>query len=295
MKQFYLVCLFSLLPALGFSAKWYKGNTHVHTTLCGHADSTPEFVAQWYHDRGYNFLVLSEHNKFIDPSTVTLKGEVRDDFLLLPGEEVTGPVHSTAMNISRLVPWDFKHKDRTKIIQNHVDETRKAGGAVILNHPNWGRPIHSHEILPVKNLYMFELYNAHPGVHSFGNAHRPNLEQVWDALLEKKMTIYGVSSDDAHKLQKWGEKENNPGRGWVMVRSDDLSSEAITKSMLRGDFYSSSGVMLDNLVLGDSHIEISVIKMRPPVSWLRNFFSAAQSKRVSLAPLSNLSGLGGRL
>lgn len=248
------------MPVFGFAAKWYKGNTHVHTTLCGHADSTPEFVAQWYHDRGYNFLVLSEHNKFIDPATVKLKGEIRDDFLLLPGEEVTGPVHSTAMNISRLVPWEFKAKDRSKIIQNHVDETRKAGGAVILNHPNWGRPIHSHEISPVKNLYMFELYNAHPGVHSFGNAHRPNLEKVWDALLEKKMTIYGVSSDDAHKLQKWGEKENNPGRGWVMVKSDDLSSDAITKAMLKGDFYSSSGVMLEKLVRGESHIELAVNK-----------------------------------
>ena len=260
MNQLSLVCLLCFMPVLGFAAKWYKGNTHVHTTLCGHADSTPEFVAQWYHDRGYNFLVLSEHNKFIDPTTVKLKGEIRDDFLLLPGEEVTGPVHSTAMNISRLVPWDFKHKDRTKIIQNHVDETRKAGGAVILNHPNFGRPIHSHEILPVKNLYMFELYNAHPGVHSFGNAHRPNLEQVWDALLEKKMTIYGVSSDDAHKLQKWGEKENNPGRGWVMVKSEELSSDAITKAMLKGDFYSSSGVMLEKLVSGESHIELSVNK-----------------------------------
>ena len=70
---------------------------------------------------------------------------------------------------------------------------------------------------------MFELYNAHPGVHSFGNAHRPSLEVLWDALLEKGMTIYGVSSDDAHKLQKWGEKENNPGRGWVMVRSEELT------------------------------------------------------------------------
>jgi hypothetical protein len=37
----------------------------------------PNAVAQWYHDRGYNFLILSEHNKFIDPSTVQLKGEVR--------------------------------------------------------------------------------------------------------------------------------------------------------------------------------------------------------------------------
>ena len=158
-----------LIPLIsGYAGSWYKGNTHVHTTLCGHADSTPEFVAQWYHDRGYNFLVLSEHNKFIDPSTIKLKGDVREDFLLLPGEEVTGPVHSTAMNISRLVPWGFKDKDRSKIIQNHVDETRKAGGAVILNHPNFGRRLQTHEISPVKNLYMFELYNSHPGVHSFG-------------------------------------------------------------------------------------------------------------------------------
>jgi hypothetical protein len=257
MKPF-LSLLSFLFPLLVFSSSWYKGNTHVHTTLCGHADSTPDFVAQWYHDRGYNFLILSEHNKFIDPSTITLKGEVRDDFLLVPGEEVTGPVHSTAMNISRLVPWGFKDKNRSKVIQNHVDETRKAGGTLILNHPNFGRPIHGHEISPVKNLYMFELYNAHPGVHSFGNAHRPSLEVLWDALLEKGMTIYGVSSDDAHKLQKWGEKENNPGRGWIMVRSEELTSNALTNSMLQGDFYSSSGVVFDNLVRGANHIELSV-------------------------------------
>ena len=253
-----LTLLIALLPTLVHCQKWYKGNTHVHTTLCGHADTTPNVVAQWYHDRGYNFLILSEHNKFIDPSTVSLKGDVRDDFLLVPGEEVTGPVHSTAMNVSRLVPWGFKDKNRSKIIQNHVDETRKAGGAVILNHPNWGRPIHTHEISPVKNLFMFELYNAHPGVHSFGNAHRPSLEVLWDALLEKGMTIYGVSSDDAHKLKKWGEKENNPGRGWVMVRTNELTSSALTAAMLKGDFYSSSGVILDMLKSGEDYIELSV-------------------------------------
>ena len=213
MNKFALPFFLLFIPIFGFAAKWYKGNTHVHTTLCGHADSTPDFVAQWYHDRGYNFLVLSEHNKFIDPSTVNLKGEVRDDFLLVPGEEVTGPVHSTAMNISRLVPWHFKDQNRSRIIQNHVDEIGKADGAMILNHPNFGRRLHSHEILPVKKLYMFELYNSHPGVHSFGNAHRPNLEILWDALLEKGMTIYGVSSDDAHKLQKWGEKRKQSGAG----------------------------------------------------------------------------------
>ena len=253
-----LTLLIALLPTLVHSQMWYKGNTHVHTTLCGHADTTPNQVAQWYHDRGYNFLILSEHNKFIDPSTIQLKGEVRGDFLLVPGEEVTGPVHSTAMNVSRLVPWEFKDKNRSKIIQNHVDETRKAGGTTILNHPLWKRYIQSHEILPVKNLYMFELFNAHPGVKNFQTAHNPSTEQLWDALLEKGMTIYGVSADDAHKLAKWGEKENNPGRGWVMVRSKKLSSDSLTAAMLKGDFYSSSGVTLDKLVRGATHIEVSV-------------------------------------
>ncbi len=253
-----LINLLLLLPSFLWADQWYKGNTHVHTTLCGHADTQPDAVAQWYHDRGYNFLILSEHNKFIDPSTVKLKGKPREDFLLVPGEEVTAAVHTTAMNVSRLVPWQFNDKNRTKVLQNHVDETRKAGGATILNHPNFRRRLHDHEIYPVKNLYMFELYNSHPGVHSFGNAHYPNLEQLWDALLEKGMILYGVSSDDAHKLQKWGEKENNPGRGWVMVRSKELTSDALTSAMLKGDFYSSSGVMLGKLHRGKSSIELEV-------------------------------------
>ena len=143
-------------------------------------------------------------------------------------------------------------------MQNYVTETEKAGGTNILNHPLSGRYIHAHEIRPVKKLYMFELYNAHPTAKNFQGAHHPSTEQLWDALLDKGMTMWGVSCDDAHKLQKWGEKENNPGRGWVMVNSEELSSDAITKAMLRGDFYSSSGVMLEKLVRGSDHIELTV-------------------------------------
>ena len=59
MNRIVLVSVLSLMPSLGFAAKWYKGNTHVHTVLCGHADSTPEFVAQWYHDAGTTFSSLA--------------------------------------------------------------------------------------------------------------------------------------------------------------------------------------------------------------------------------------------
>ena len=43
-----------------------------------------------------------------------------------------------------------------------------------------------------------------------------------------------------------------------MVNSEELTSDAITLAMMRGDFYSSSGVMLDQLVRGTNAIELSV-------------------------------------
>ena len=43
-----------------------------------------------------------------------------------------------------------------------------------------------------------------------------------------------------------------------MVNSDELSSDALTKAMLRGDFYSSSGVMLDQVIRAKDRIELSV-------------------------------------
>lgn len=76
---------FILLSSMGTAqadTQWYKGNTHAHTVLCGHADSSPEAVAKWYHDHGYQFLVLSEHNIFIDPATVELPEDSREDFIL---------------------------------------------------------------------------------------------------------------------------------------------------------------------------------------------------------------------
>lgn len=88
------------------TARWYKGNTHSHTVLCGHADSSPEEVARWYHGRGYHFLILSEHNRFIDPDSVALPADKRPDFILIPGEELTGHmhIHTTGMNTRRFVP-----------------------------------------------------------------------------------------------------------------------------------------------------------------------------------------------
>jgi hypothetical protein len=41
--------------------QWWKGNLHTHS-LWSDGDTYPEMVASWYHDRGYHFLALSDHN-----------------------------------------------------------------------------------------------------------------------------------------------------------------------------------------------------------------------------------------
>ncbi len=43
-------------------AGWWKGNTHTHTWWSD-GNAPPESVAAWYRDRGYHFLVLSDHNR----------------------------------------------------------------------------------------------------------------------------------------------------------------------------------------------------------------------------------------
>lgn len=239
---------------------WYRGNTHTHTVICGHADSPPDLVAAWYHDRSYNFLILSEHNHFIDPTTVNLPVPTREDFLLIPGVELTGKrhVHTTSMNVNGVPPWQYTNEDKTKIVQNHVDETIKLGGEAILNHPNFQTGVSAKHMLPVKELHLFELFNGHPHVHSHGTEKHPSTEDMWDQMLTAGKVIYGVSSDDAHHFQTIMPNLSNPGRGWVMVKADELTPNAITDAMLYGDFYSSNGVFLKEVEPGKKTYTLAI-------------------------------------
>lgn len=239
---------------------WYRGNTHTHTVICGHADSTPDHVAAWYHDRGYHFLILSEHNHFIDPATVNLPEPTREDFILIPGVELTGTraIHSTSMNVTGVPPWKFTHDDKSKIIQNHVVETRKLGGEPILNHPNFRSGANAKHMLPVEGLHLFELFNGHPHVHSHGTEKDPSTEEMWDEMLTAGKLIYGVSSDDAHHFQTIAPDKSNPGRGWVMVEADQLDADTITQAIARGEFYASNGVFLKSCVKTSERYKVVV-------------------------------------
>ncbi len=43
------------------TGRWWKGNLHAHS-LWSDGDDYPEMIADWYRERGYHFLAISDHN-----------------------------------------------------------------------------------------------------------------------------------------------------------------------------------------------------------------------------------------
>lgn len=247
----------------GFSGgRWFKGNTHTHTTMSD-GDSPPEVVAQWYKDHGYQFLVLSDHNVFTDPAT--LSKLVDSKFLLIPGEELTSgfltkPVHVNGLNI----PEKIDPKVDVSLIgtiQKNVDAVRAANGVPHINHPNFKWAISQNDLMQVNNDKLLEIYNGHPGVNNFGGGGWPSMEQVWDHLLSNGKQIYGIAVDDAHHFkEEFAPGRSNPGRGWVVVRAKNLAAREIVENLEKGLFYASTGVELDDIKITPKQIEIHIAK-----------------------------------
>lgn len=247
----------------GFAGKrWFKGNTHTHTTMSD-GDSPPEVVAKWYKDHGYRFLVLSDHNVFIDPAI--LHHLVDSTFLLIPGEEVTvkfqqKPVHVNGLNISQLIN-PIVDTSLVGTIQKNVDAVRAVEGVPHINHPNFGWAFSQRELLQINNDKLLEIFNGHPLVNNFGGGGWPSMEEVWDHLLTAGKEIYGIAVDDAHHFQgEFAPGRSNPGRGWVVVRAENLAARKIVESLEKGLFYASTGVELDDIKITPTQIEIHIAK-----------------------------------
>ncbi|MDA1348795.1 MAG: CehA/McbA family metallohydrolase [Chloroflexi bacterium] len=242
--------------------RWYKGNIHTHTTESD-GDDTPENVVGWFRRHGYDFLVLSDHNHL----TLFEYAEGRRKFkkpLLVPGEEVTlrvnegrTAVHINAIGISRVVePIDADGVVST--LQANVDAIVSAGGIASLNHPNFLWSFDHDDISQVTGATLLEIFNGHPATNVYGAPGKPSYEEIWDGVLSNGKAIFGVATDDSHHYKDFHPGKANPGRGWVVVRADELSSDAIVEGLASGDFYSSTGVELADLESSQESVSLRI-------------------------------------
>lgn len=204
---------------------WLKGNLHTHTTESDGSQSV-EDVIDTYAQRGYDFLAISDHDRFVDPA------DYRDEtgLTLLPAVEVSadGP-HLQQVGLNEAPHPD---EDRSAVVETILD----AGGIAILNHPKY-QPHLEHwsaaDIRELPTVHGIELYNGVIERH-LGAA---TVADRWDQLLSEGHRLWGYANDDAHLA-------TDVGRGWNVVQSEDHSPAAILDALAEGRFYASTGVSI---------------------------------------------------
>lgn len=226
---------------------------------------------------GKKWVVSKEDTGRISVKLKTLK-EYRPlfedrNFLIIQAEELTDrfgdkQVHMNATNIQSVIPAQGGNSLQ-EVIQNNLNaiiKQRKETGVPImqhLNHPNFYYSITAQNIIDLEGEKFFEVYNGHPLVHNYGDSLHPGTERMWDDInvayiKQGKPMLYGLASDDSHNYHLFGPREANSGRGWVMVRSKELTPAALILALEAGDFYASTGIVLRELFVKNNMMHVEV-------------------------------------
>ncbi|MQA67517.1 MAG: histidinol-phosphatase [Alphaproteobacteria bacterium] len=206
-------------------------------------------------------------------------------FMLMNGEEITPimarvrgymgrdddlpQVDLIVSNPASLIqPWGGASVQ--EVMQNNLDfvqAQRRETGQVMLAHvphPNYRWAITAEDLAAVAaDPLLFEIYNG-GGVNNYGDAEHLSTEALWDIALALRLLrrgegqLYGVAVDDGHYYHEFQVGNPNPGRGWVVVRAPFLTPERILNGLIRGDFYASTGVTIDDIRFDGSDYALKI-------------------------------------
>jgi len=224
-------------------------------------------------------------------------------FLIIKSEEITShlgdrPIHVNATNLQNLVGAQ-QGSTVAEIMQNAVTavvEQRKATGIPMfphINHPNFGFGVSLEDMIALKGERFFEVYNGHPMVNNYGDSQHIGTEEMWDKIniaytARKQPLMLGLATDDSHNYHEFGKTFSNAGRGWVMVRSNALTPEALIAAMEAGDFYASTGVTLEDVTFINNALNMK-IKPESGVNYTIEIVGARKGKK-STEVLKTING-----
>ena len=282
-----------LEPGRSEVAGYLRGSTHVHTAHSGDSHTSIDEVVAWYVAHGYDFIVLTDHNRVSDYTgsapLVVLRGiELTHNPATCepPPPEADGKcrIHVNGIGLTaaaaaaeaagRPPALEWKNGSsslRVDMYQAAFDKTRELGGIIQINHPTWHWGVDGALLaeLSRRGAVLVEIANMGFPSWSAGDEKHAGAEAVWDEALGRGAVVWGVASDDAHDYddlaadrQAAGARVYPPGGGWVMVRAA-RSPEAIRAALERGDFYSSTGVTLERAEVLDGALDVAVAASSP--------------------------------
>ena len=201
--------------------------------------------------------------------------EERGRFLMIQSEELTGgsgdgrTLHMNATNLAEQLTFQMGSTIRESMTRNlqMVEESGKRTGREVLlhvNHPNYKWGVTAEDLAAVVGERFFEVWNGVDGDNDPGDATRPGTDAIWDIANTLRITqysappLYGLATDDSHNHH--GNKTHSPpGRAWVMVRARHLTPESIVRALRAGEFYSSTGVELEDVSFVGKRLALKIV------------------------------------
>lgn len=242
--------------------RFWRGNLHTHSTRSdGVLD--PAEVCRRYKAEGYDFIALTDHfiGLYDYPITDTT-GFMDAGFTTLLGAEL----HSGAMENGELwhilavgLPVDFE-KPNAPGFHPLVDQETgpelaaravKAGAFVAVAHPEWSG-LTTADARAMEAVHAIEVYNHGCAV----GCDRPHGFYTLDQLLSEGRRLSLCATDDAHF------SEPDHFGGWVMVKAEENTPEALLAALKAGHHYSTTGPELRGIhwSSGSVHVESSAVQ-----------------------------------
>lgn len=257
------------LPAFTAPGRFWRGNLHTHST---NSDGVlpPEEVCRRYRAEGYDFLALTDHfvGRYGYPITDTT-GERRNDFTTILGAEL----HSGAMANGELwhilavgLPADFTRSNSPDFLPVADQETGAqiaaravaAGAFVAIAHPQWSG-LTIEDARSITAAHAVEIYN-----HGCATGcDRADGFMIADQLLTEGRALTMIATDDAHF------SEPDHFGGWVMVKAEENTPEALLAALKTGAFYSTQGPELRDVRIEDDKlvVECSAVSSVIAIGW----------------------------
>ena len=244
------------------NGKFYKGNLHCHTTISDGVLS-PEETIREYASKGYDFIALTDHLIY---NALTKIGN--EPMLVIPGTElhcsrfpkpmgddcIAATHHMVCLDMgknhpgtpfaqSEVIP-ETKCADSLSSFRQMQELVKDRRMAVIYCHPVWSR-IELEDLLQLDGFMAMEIFNAESD--TCGDVAGTTV--YWDSLLRRNRKVFGVATDDCHQLF-------NIGKGWIQVKSEELTHEAIMENFMQGNFYASNGPEIYDFYIEDGYLYV---------------------------------------
>jgi hypothetical protein len=222
------------------SARWFKGNTHIHT-ICSDGGRTYAEIAVLYAAAGYDFLFAADH--WIESDVMNLSQETTLlwlDGIELDGRDETGALyHVVCLGRLRGITREMGFTAALQV-------ARAQGALTILAHPHW-----------TGNSFDDALRWPFDGVEVYNHVCRwlngkGDGGPYWSAMLRQNRETLVFAADDAHL------RPEHPGwnGGWIVVNAAEPTPGCLLAAIRRGNYYASCGPQFRSITFDGSHVEI---------------------------------------